>query len=70
MRFQQMTTELLAWRPDVPTKYLVQDTLMSLWFIWLYWMRTKNDSDLDLSKWRMRKVPYGRPLVDFGGRNG
>lgn len=30
--------ELRKWRPDVPTRYLVQDRVMSMWFTWRRWV--------------------------------
>lgn len=30
--------ELLAWRPNVPTRLIVQDRVMAAWFAWRVWM--------------------------------
>ena len=55
-RMHQLITEMLAWRPDLPTRMVTQDTLMSLWFIWLYWMRTRQETAVDYAKWRSRGI--------------
>jgi len=47
-RMEPLIAQLRAWRPDVPTKNLTQDLVMALWFVWLYWERT-------------RRVAYGPP---------
>jgi hypothetical protein len=41
--------ELLRWRPDVPTRKLRQDMVMSAWFGWLYWQKYKRGwADADM----------------------
>lgn len=62
-RMDDLIGELGAWRPDIPARLLVQNLVMALWFGWLYWQRSKGDEPMDLSAWRRRGVPYGRPLV-------
>lgn len=32
--------EMRNWRPDLPAKVLLQDRVMSLWFLWRYWAQT------------------------------
>lgn len=34
--FEVLEAELFAWRPEIPTKKLRQDTVMALWFCWRY----------------------------------
>lgn len=33
--------ELQSWRPNVPTRKIRQDLVMSMWFAWLEWMRLR-----------------------------
>jgi hypothetical protein len=40
-RMNPLISQLRAWRPDVQTKYLVQDLVMALWFVWRHWMQIK-----------------------------
>lgn len=40
-RMEPLLHQLRAWRPDVPTKNLVQDLVMTLWFQWLVWHKAK-----------------------------
>ena len=40
-RMAPMISQLRAWRPDIKTKNLTQDLVMSLWFVWKHWMSTK-----------------------------
>ena len=37
--FQPMIDQLQRWRPDIPTKLLIQDEVMALWFIHLFWQK-------------------------------
>ena len=37
--FQPMVDQLKRWRPDIPTKLLVQDEVMALWFMHLFWQK-------------------------------
>jgi hypothetical protein len=39
--FDALPDELEKWRADVPTKYLIQDEVMALWFGYLYWQRAR-----------------------------
>ena len=32
--YEPFVSELNRWRPDVPVKQLIQDTVMSFWFLW------------------------------------
>lgn len=36
-RFKDLTDQLDAWRPNVPTRLIRQDTVMALWFNWKHW---------------------------------
>lgn len=40
-RMTPLVTQLRSWRPDIKTKHLVQDLVMALWFVHLYWFETK-----------------------------
>lgn len=49
-----LVSQLRAWRPDIKTKFLTQDLVMSLWFIHLYWMQIRVQH-------REAPVPASRP---------
>ena len=49
--------QLLAWRPDVPVRFLTQDLVMSLWFCYLRWRQLRDLVDADLSPWKRRGSP-------------
>ena len=38
-RMKPLEDQLVAWRPEIPTKLLKQDAVMSMWFTWLWWER-------------------------------
>lgn len=40
-RMAALLTQLRAWRPDIKTKNLTQDLVMSLWFLWRHWMEIR-----------------------------
>ncbi|MDE2022287.1 MAG: helix-turn-helix domain-containing protein [Patescibacteria group bacterium] len=44
--------QLISWRPDIPTRRLVQDEVMSLWFAYLLWKKLRTRVDPDLSGWQ------------------
>lgn len=50
-------SELRAWRPDLPPKVLLQDRVMSLWFLWRYWAQSvANRNAKSNSTWQRRGV--------------
>jgi hypothetical protein len=53
-RMAPLIEQFRAWRPDVPTKNLTQDLVMSTWFIWRHWMEIRK-------KHREPPVPAWRP---------
>jgi len=54
-RMAPMFTELRAWRPDIPAKILKQDRIMSLWFVYLNWARSRANSTAETrSTWGRR----------------
>lgn len=61
-------SELRNWRPDLPPKILLQDRVMSLWFLWRYWAQTiANKQAKSNSSWNRRGVLWtpmslGAPL--------
>lgn len=63
-----LISELRAWRPDVPPKLLLQDRVMSLWFLWRHWARLReNRTAVSRSSWGRRGVLWtpmsvGQPL--------
>lgn len=45
--------ELIAWRPDVPTKLLTQDRVMALWFAYRFWtQRRRLWAPVEYREWR------------------
>jgi transposase len=40
--FQRLFDQLMSWRPDKPTKMIVQDGVMALWFAYLLWKRQRD----------------------------
>lgn len=65
--FAPMLHDLRRWRPDVPSRLLQQDEVMALWFLYLYWQRTKGDLAVNLSQtihksglpWKPIRYPVG-----------
>lgn len=57
-RMQPILAELNAWRPNVPTKLLTQDFVMSLWFAWLWIMEHRHTMGLSSSAWKRAGLPY------------
>jgi hypothetical protein len=53
--------QLVSWRPDIPTKRLVQDEVMSLWFAYLLWRKLREQVTHDLSGWKREGM--GRPTL-------
>jgi hypothetical protein len=48
-------SELRNWRPDLPAKILVQDRVMSLWFLWRHWAQSRaNRTAESNSSWTRR----------------
>jgi len=64
--FATLFDQLLAWRPDVPTRRLTQDLVMALWFAYLRWRQLRQLVDLDISGWRrdglgsVTQYPYAK----------
>jgi len=50
--FVTLYEQLKAWREDIPTKRLVQDQVMSLWFCYLRWRQLRQLVDRDLTHWK------------------
>jgi hypothetical protein len=53
---QPFIEELRAWRPDVATRHLKQDRIMSIWFTYLYWLEARQV--VDMNAWRGRALPW------------
>lgn len=69
VRMETLCNQLLAWRPNVPTKMIVQDTVMALWFAWRRW-KDFTRSTLDETEWTRPTFPW-KPTqyqVTTGGR--
>ena len=54
----QLVKQLYKWRPDMPSRYLVQDQVMSLWFGWKWWNQMKRSMQTDLSGWNRPAMPF------------
>ncbi len=50
--FAVLFDQLMSWRPDIPTRRLVQDMVMSLWFSYLLWRDLREQIDTNLSLWK------------------
>ena len=50
--FAVLFDQLMSWRPDIPTRRLVQDMVMSLWFSYLLWRELREQAEMDLSGWQ------------------
>lgn len=58
-RLQPLVDQLTAWRPDVPTKNLRQDTVMALWFAHKWWKENRMYGVGSQSNFRTsHKLPY------------
>ena len=57
-RLQPLIDELLNWSPNIPTRRLVQDRVMSLWFGWIVARERMRLLNVDSSSWRTRAMPY------------
>lgn len=55
---EPLRTELLAWRPDVPTRLLRQDMVMALWFTWLIWRKRQKRMKSPAKTWRTGGTPW------------
>lgn len=57
--------ELEDWRPNVSTKKLRMDGVMTMWFAWLYWERRRAAlaGERDLKKWRRRAIDHPTPVA-------
>lgn len=66
-RMENLVTQLRSWRPDIPTKKLRQDAVMSLWFVWRYWMQIRKQHEtVPQAQWRpswVREHSHARPTV-------
>jgi hypothetical protein len=56
-KIEPLIKELTSWRPNTPTRLLIQDMVMSLWFGWLWWMQKKRLMRSDISDWKRTGVP-------------
>jgi hypothetical protein len=67
--FARLFDQLKAWRPDVPSKRLVQDEVMALWFCYLLWRKLREQVNIDVSVWKRSGMakptmyPYARTNV-------
>jgi len=60
-RLKELIAQLLAWRPDIPTKLLTQDAVMSLWFAWKFWMERTPPDRSTMDKFRFKAMPAFTP---------
>lgn len=57
--FAELVGQLRKWRPDVPTKQITQDCVMSLWFGVHHWLKRRRyefDTENILQQWQRRGV--------------
>lgn len=66
--FAHLPKELKAWRADVPTRFLVQDEVMCLWFLYLYWQKAKEGLVAKLgSQLHRSALPYRPTRYAYAG---
>lgn len=57
-RFAKLVAELISWRPDIPTKHLRQDNVMALWFVWKFWMETRQAMGFNTANFDFGGIPW------------
>lgn len=57
-QLEPFRAELLAWRPDVPTKLLRQDMVMALWFMWVVWKQRQRRMKAKKQQWKTGGTPW------------
>lgn len=62
LRMDQMFAELLDWRPFVATRFLEQDLVMSLWFIWYWWMQARRVGESMSDEFKGTAMPF-KPIA-------
>jgi hypothetical protein len=67
-KMMTLVKQLYKWRPDVPSRYLIQDEVMSLWFNWKWWQTLKRSMQIDTSAWNRPAMPMAptNPRVGLG----
>jgi hypothetical protein len=60
-RLEPLLGQLRTWRADVPTRRLVQDQVMAMWFCWLFWQRKRKQMG-NHGGWHRQGVPW-RPAT-------
>lgn len=60
IRTDALVHQLRSWRADVPTKLLVQDAVMSLWFNWRNWRQwlEAHETTNMHEQWHRQGMPY------------
>ena len=67
--FATLFDQLMAWREDIPTKRLVQDQVMSLWFCYLLWRKLRMALTQDAGAWKrpgldqITRYPYAKTHI-------
>lgn len=65
--------QLMRWRPDIPTKMIVQDAVMSLWFNWSLWLKLRGQLQPRADEWKRSgltnwsEYPYIERTVTMDG---
>jgi hypothetical protein len=57
-RLSPLRAELRAWRPGIATRFLKQDTVMSLWFGWRWWMQMRASMTAPTDAFKTGRMPY------------
>lgn len=55
---EPLLNQLEQWRPNVPTKLLRQDGVMSLYFNWRRWMEWREAGRVDAAMWQAAGTPW------------
>jgi hypothetical protein len=56
-RIAPLVSQLRSWRADVPTRRLVQDQVMAMWFCWLFWEKKRKKFQTN-SSWDRGRLPW------------
>lgn len=57
-KFEQYVAEHIAWRPNIPTKFLEQDFVMTSWFMWRWWMDRCAAEGMDEDSFSTAGLPF------------
>jgi hypothetical protein len=59
-RIDPILAEFRSWRPNIPTKLLTQDFVMSSWFAWKFIMEQRHAMGMSTDAWSRNGLPWRR----------